>query len=261
MSARQPADQSYLDSINRTINRTSQSNRFSRPGSVTSNGPASPPPALSPTPASSELPAASGEHNNNKRLQHSYSNTFTLQENDNATTTSTTQPYMNLEPTSSPTLSSNSEPYAQLNIETESENCHLYMNVVPGETIAPKPILEPPLLLDDENEEKEHCYANLNPDEIESLTASLSTESRKVNYIILDLESKSETSNCLPPPESPKRPPEGYAEIDFNKTVALSHSVNPCLKLDNEGSRKTRHNSTIGELAPIIARHSTSLSD
>lgn len=177
---------------------------------------------------------------------------------------------MNLEPTSSPTLSSSSEPYAQLNMEgVEPENCHLYMNVVPGETAVKN--FETPLLLDEEEkEDKEHCYANLNPEEIESLTAQITQQNiqtnntdmiRKVNYCVLDLESKSEINNGAAPPESPQRPPKGYATIDFNKTVALSHSVNPCLDLDNEGSRKTRHNSTIGELAPILVRHSTSLSD
>lgn len=178
---------------------------------------------------------------------------------------SASQPYMNLEPASSPTLSSSSEPYAQLNMEAETENCHVYMNVVPGEpTLPSKPSI------DEEEQEDKHCYANLNPEEIESLTKvaqqnptlpnSSSDMLRKVNYIVLDLKSNSET-NTPPQPESPQKPTKGYATIDFNKTVALSHSVNPCLGLDNEGSRKTRHNSTIGELAPILARHSTSLSD
>lgn len=310
VSSRQPSDQSYLDSVNRTVLPRSQNNRFSRPSSVTSNGPASPPSASSPTPVSSESTATTAEHNNNKRVQHSYSNTVPLLEADSISG-STTQPYVNLEPTLSPTLSSSSEPYAQLNMDSESECCHVYMNVTPGDTNsaavalvtgAQKNVFDTPPLLecDEEKEDPRHCYANLNPGEIDgtvrlfqqqqfsvqqTLVAPPVDAVRTMNYIVLDLEqttprtteatsstaaggggssgiAASSAGGSLLPPESPRRASaKGYATIDFNKTVALSHSVNPCLDLDNEGSRKTRHNSTIGELAPILARHSTSLSD
>lgn len=45
----------------------------------------------------------------------------------------------------------------------------------------------------------------------------------------------------LLPPESPLKRDLGYAMIDFDKTVALSCN----LPADNEGSRKTRHNSSV----------------
>lgn len=111
-------------------NRPSRPNiRLSRPGSVTSNGPPSPP-ILSPPP----LPEMNQqENNNNKRLilQHSYSNSLALDaEQNQSSNIQSNQPYMNLEP-NSPTLSSNSEPYAQLNMETEES--HVYINVTPGE--------------------------------------------------------------------------------------------------------------------------------
>ncbi|XP_052866156.1 uncharacterized protein LOC128272395 [Anopheles cruzii] len=61
----------------------------------------------------------------------------------------------------------------------------------------------------------------------------------------------------LLPPESPKKASLGYATIDFNKTVALSNSTTPSSELDCEGSRKTRHNSTVTPLA----RQSNSVSD
>uniref|UniRef100_A0AAG5CVS8 IRS-type PTB domain-containing protein n=1 Tax=Anopheles atroparvus TaxID=41427 RepID=A0AAG5CVS8_ANOAO len=61
----------------------------------------------------------------------------------------------------------------------------------------------------------------------------------------------------LLPPESPKKASLGYATIDFNKTVALSNSTTPSSELDSEGSRKTRHNSTVTPLA----RQSNSVSD
>lgn len=45
----------------------------------------------------------------------------------------------------------------------------------------------------------------------------------------------------LLPPESPQKRDLGYAMIDYDKTVALSCN----LPADNEGSRKTRHNSSV----------------
>lgn len=62
----------------------------------------------------------------------------------------------------------------------------------------------------------------------------------------------------LLPPESPKKASLGYATIDFTKTNALSNSTTPCSELDSEGSRKTRHNSTV---ATPLARQSNSVSD
>lgn len=90
-----------------------------------------------------------------------------------------------------------------------------------------------------------------------------SAQQRKVNYIVLDLDSSqsgtsssasgsaagagavvgngaSISSNLLTP-ESPTKKRQqtlGYATIDFNKTVALSNSTNPTC--DSEASRKTR---------------------
>lgn len=120
---------------------------------------------------------------------------------------------------------------------------------------------------------------------------SPTNSSRKVNYIVLDLDQQSNlnssymlpnnlsighvtninnnvttnvtninvpTSHCMLPPESPKKASLGYATIDFNKTVALSNSTTPSSELDSEGSRKTRHNSTA---AAPNTRHSNSTSD
>lgn len=65
------------------------------------------------------------------------------------------------------------------------------------------------------------------------------------------------TTSGLLPPESPKKASLGYATIDFNKTFALSNSTTPSSELDSEGSRKTRHNSTVTPLT----RQSNSVSD
>lgn len=73
----------------------------------------------------------------------------------------------------------------------------------------------------------------------------------------------------LLPPESPKKGIFDYATIDFNKTEALANSTGP--SMDCEGSRKTRHSSTItpnvsGVVGPVSASgappsHSNSISD
>lgn len=65
-------------------------------------------------------------------------------------------------------------------------------------------------------------------------------------------------TGALLPPESPKKASLGYATIDFTKTNALSNSTTPSSELDSEGSRKTRHNSTV---ATPLARQSNSVSD
>lgn len=159
---------------------------------------------------------------------------------------------------------------------------HAYINVSPGqdhiEKIArarPPPL--PALPLDIE-ETLKHCYYNVNTSEIQNLKKRFSGASitenlpmecpiREMNYAELDLdtrESPASTSdnNMSSPPSSPKsanKPQEGYVTIDFEKTVALSHSVNP--NHDNEGSRKTRHNSTIDDLVTTACKHNSSISE
>lgn len=160
------------------------------------------------------------------------------------------------------------------------------------------------------------CYENLDPVELKPLLlrnrftkpelfttseflpladnaepCSPTSSSRKVNYIVLDLDQQSNVNSshmlpnnlsnghlsnisnivtnnlsnmnvpsghCILPPESPKKASMGYATIDFNKTVALSNSTTPSSEHDSEGSRKTRHNSTA---AAPNTRHSNSISD
>ncbi|XP_078583002.1 fibroblast growth factor receptor substrate 2-like [Branchiostoma floridae x Branchiostoma japonicum] len=81
----------------------------------------------------------------------------------------------------------------------------------------------------------------------------------KLHYIQLDLDQNNENNNpvspspntpstprtpCTPLPETPnlKKPEFAYATIDFDKTQALSFSQNP--QPEDDGVRKTRHNST-----------------
>lgn len=175
--------------------------------------------------------------------------------------------------------------------KNENNECgHAYININPQEhaesfSAKPRPL---PLssIQSDIEETTRHCYANLESNEIENLRKRFSGVSiaeksplppstptggpiREVNYAVLDLDTKDVPMN-LPldgpsnstasPPESPNKLQKGYATIDFNKTAALSHSVNPNIVNDNEGSRKTRHNSTISDLA-ASGRRSSSISE
>ncbi|XP_033327761.1 uncharacterized protein LOC117221153 [Megalopta genalis] len=169
-----------------------------------------------------------------------------------------------------------------------NEPGHAYMNISPGDEctelfvtrVRPSPL---PSIQPDMEETTRHCYANLEANEIESLRKRFSSVSvaekspltpstptggpiREVNYAVLDLDTKDVPINSslegpsnlsASPPESPNKLQKGYATIDFNKTVALSHSVNPNLVNDSEGSRKTRHNSTISDLTAPCRRSSS----
>ncbi|KAG6798661.1 fibroblast growth factor receptor substrate 2 [Apis mellifera caucasica] len=175
--------------------------------------------------------------------------------------------------------------------KNENNECgHAYININPqehAESFSAKPQPLPLSSIQSDIEEvTRHCYANLESNEIENLRKRFSGVSiaeksplppstptggpiREVNYAVLDLDTKDVPMN-LPldgpsnstasPPESPNKLQKGYATIDFNKTAALSHSVNPNIVNDNEGSRKTRHNSTISDLA-ASGRRSSSISE
>lgn len=203
----------------------------------------------------------------------------------------TKAPYMNIDICSeiicsriSPTHSTSET--NQLKEESNLDGSqHAYINLSPGqdhvaEKIAVRPRPPPlPVLPSDIEEVSRHCYYNLEACEIQNLKrysgASITEKSplapstptdcptREMNYAILDLDkrdslpgtSDSNVNSPPSPPESPNKPQIGYVTIDFKKTVALSHSVNP--NHDNEGSRKTRHNSTIDDLVTTACKHNS----
>lgn len=232
----------YLNPVSVT-NNTRPHNSVSRPGSVSSNGPLSPI-AISPPP---DVPI---EHNNNKRSS--------LIPEPNYTNTSVTENGSVL------------PHYANIVLpESTNETSHVYMNVDTNSCTKEltKDKGEVPGQID--NEER-HCYANINCKDIENLRPLADTHSssvpptptipysdseynlnyitvREVNYAELDLD-PAENSPTVPPEvataESPTVEKKGYATIDFQKTTALSQSINPRMTVE-EGSRKTRHNSTI----------------
>ncbi|RZC41078.1 IRS domain containing protein [Asbolus verrucosus] len=249
----------YLNPVSAPNNIRSHPS-LSRPGSITSNGPVSPT-ATSPPPVNAT--EISQEHNNNKRgsliLDHPYTNSSALAEIDSATQSN----YANLGIVTSPTSTVPAEAY----VSVMESPCHLYMNV---DTNATKDVNET-------EEDARHCYANIDTKELEHLRPLLKSSIdtplpsvpqtptalyvtvREVNYAELDLDpSKNDaptTSQITP--DSPNRAKKSYATIDFQKTNALSQSINPPMEVE-EGSRKTRHNSTISD---VTARHSNSLSD
>lgn len=214
-----------------------------------------------------------------------------------ATSPSPMAPYMNIDICSegnpiSPTHSIPEKTPLREELNDIGASEHAYMNISPGQerienvAIRARPPPLPVPQLDAVDDSTRHCYANLEASEIESLRkrysgASVAEKSpllpstptgcaiREVNYAVLDLDKKDASAagasdsaaNPAPsPPESPSKPQKGYATIDFNKTAALSHSVNPNLVNDNEGCRKTRHNSTINDLA-APGRHNSSVSE
>lgn len=236
----------YLNPVTVPGNARSH-NMMSRPGSVSSNGP------LSPTPTSPP-PDVTLEHNNNKRgsliTEPSYTNTNVLLENG-----SVLPNYANLGVTSETIAESSCHVY--MNVDTKNTKD---LNVAKEMTDIPEKIIET---------EEKHCYANIDAKDIENLRPMPDTHFpsvpptptipygdmeyvseyitvREVNYAELDLDptNKNVSSSSQVAVESPKIEKESYAKIDFQKTNALSQSINPRMTVE-EGSRKTRHNSTI----------------
>lgn len=312
-------------------------NRFSvhngRLGSVgsSSNGPlspmtTSPSPPPPPPPSNNNFVSHESKEEKHKVLSHSYSNTTPITDSCPSPCKESPLPvalatYANIDivpisPNSDSETQHVEEPNTGIELSEENVTSPVYMNVIPGQEIVPMIPVEPPpkpqCKLDLELEER-HCYANLEPGELEGLrgkdryqpTFQVSTVTQpstpppqQINYILLDLEQTSSSSSLAGPPgqpispvtltstlsltpESPNKPSEGYATIDFNKTVALCSVTCPSI-LEDEGSRKTRHNSTISDLnttegkevrrtrhnstiselmAPLASRLSSSLSE
>ena len=80
------------------------------------------------------------------------------------------------------------------------------------------------------------------------------------DIVPISLTTSVSMTNGLLPPESPLK--ADYATIDFNKTVALSNSTRtPSSDLDQEGSRKTRHDSNVTPVINTTTKHSNSISE
>lgn len=316
-------DSNYLEPapFRQGNSRFSVHNGPTRLGSVgsSSNGPLSPLGTTSPSPPPPPpLPPSNNNYANqdavkeekmHRSISHCYSNSTTLSEcvpKEPPPPPLLLYTYANID--IAPTSPSSDSETLRLDdiklkeLSQESLSSPVYMNVLPGQELPlgdppPRPLSKP----DWDVEETRHCYANLEPGEIEGITRKndrgpLSLQlhtvppcrpltppqniTRQVNYIVLDLDQTSSSSSLTgQQPASPitltstlslppdiTKPSEGYATIDFNRTVALSNSANPCVS--DEGVRKTRHNSTISELTtPIVeegtrrTRHNSTISD
>lgn len=231
----------YLNPVT-ALNARPVVNVVSRPGSISSNGPLSPS-TLSP-------PDASLEHNNNKHggaaTEPNYTNTSVVDKGPLA------QNYANITP--------------DLNNGTN----HVYMNVTTNCTKDNSKDITEMQLYAQNDIESQHSYANIDNKDIENLRPLVDAQLgsvpptptipfkeselplnyitiREVNYAELDLDA-SQKIGSLSEIELPETPVlengKGYATIDFQKTTALSQSINPSMTIE-EGSRKTRHNSTI----------------
>jgi len=74
-----------------------------------------------------------------------------------------------------------------------------------------------------------------------------------INYIVLDLNqstSPQSPTTIINTSSSSAQGPSSYVSIDFDKTDALIKSANQRFFEDEPGIRKTRHNSSLSELAP-----------
>lgn len=220
---------------------------LNRTDSHNSNGPNSP----STPPISSPPPDLLSEHNNNKNLidspQPPYTNILgdAMLQNDISNASSSTT-------TNSGVLPAQNEGHCYMNVDTNTKD-------LPNDLLDVRPIFD----FDD----GKPLYANIDVSNsvdvpqtaISSPISVAETPTyitvREVNYAELDLV-PSKADN-LQTPDSPNKPNKSYVTIDFKKTNALSQSVNPSIDIE-EGSRKTRHNSTISD---VTTRHSNSLSD
>lgn len=92
----------------------------------------------------------------------------------------------------------------------------------------------------------------LNPNPVCPPSVVCTSDPGELNYIEIDVNNTNDTDSTngmassvtlatYATPDSPSKRTEGYAMIDFNRTVALAKPVSD----DGEGLRKTRHNSTI----------------
>lgn len=276
---RRPPD-GYLNPISNNTARHPAIGSHSRPGSITSNGNGPLSPTISPPP----LELAMHEHNNNKRsslgaeTQHSYTNSSAIVDNLKQISMCNgngpmSASYINCELTTSvATPPTNETSHVYMNIDTKDATFtkdNLDLNEVDSTThcyanIDAKDIeslrggaasrTEPPTPTSCSNaQDFDPSYPEIQVQ-------------NEVNYVELDLVSNNninstnvnnnssssnavETSNAsneeAVAANSPEQGKKGYATIDFQKTNALSKSINPPLESVEEGSRKTRHNSTI----------------
>lgn len=161
--------------------------------------------------------------------------------------------------------------YVNVPSERSHDHSHVYVNLqdkMEGPIVPPRPSLTLPPPSSAMVDEGVCCGSGSS----NSGTNTTDTDhhNSQLNYVIVELEVNSDSSAVPPqsPPgsitsglESPNRTTEGYTQIDFIKTAAISScttNANPTLEVGC--SRKTRHNSTFANPV-VLTRHNSSLSD
>ncbi|XP_050310331.1 uncharacterized protein LOC126746222 isoform X2 [Anthonomus grandis grandis] len=246
---------------------------LSRPGSISSGGQLSPT-TISPPPVITELPPM--EHNNNKR--HSF-----VIENGIGPPSATyanvgpgdidvpSHVYMNID--TKEIVSSPSQfnfPESREFHRELSDEMHCYANIDTRDTETLNLVQTP---ISTHTDVVHNMYMSnsvpCTPTAYSDLDYNMGI--REVNYAELDLaatrnnngsyidepiDTPVQTPTQILPPaptpteieSSPTQQKKSYATIDFPKTIALSQSIHPKVEAE-EGSRKTRHNSTINSFS------------
>ncbi|XP_066253453.1 uncharacterized protein [Euwallacea similis] len=257
----------HLNPVQPIVTR-SHTRVLSRPGSVSSNGGQLSPTTISPPPTITAVSPL--EHNNNKQINPVMENGVGLPNYANlgCGDDSTCHVYMNVDTKeivnslSQDSFVENREYHREL-----SEEVHCYANIDTRD-------VESLQLLQQQSNAVTNLPSNSEIVQMymsNSVPCTPTTEFgvvREVNYAELDLGAiRNENGNYLnghtgetpPKPivnnatattlqDSPALRRKSYATIDFPKTIALSQSINPKADLE-EGSRKTRHNSTINSFS------------
>ncbi|CAG9760026.1 unnamed protein product [Ceutorhynchus assimilis] len=247
----------------------SHTSGFSRPGSISSNGGQLSPTTISPPPI---IAVPSVEHNNNKRSSSIIENGIGPPNYANLgpDTDSTCHVYMNVDTKEIVNSLSQNNFIENREYQREvSEEVHCYANVDTRDVDSLQLLQQQHsnILIPNNSEIVQMYMSNSVPCTPTAYNETDYMIVREVNYAELDLDSaknnngnylNEKTGTTIPKPtttllgsalqESTSLQKKSYATIDFPKTIALSQSINPKAEME-EGSRKTRHNSTINSFS------------
>ncbi|KAG0717809.1 Fibroblast growth factor receptor substrate 2 [Chionoecetes opilio] len=147
-----------------------------------------------------------------------------------------------------------SYPSNQVYVNVMPENRHVYVNMMQKE-VPGVPVVPP----------RQPTAPGSGSSHSGTTTTTTDTDHHaQINYIVLEMDHNSDSS-VVPPTSpsgsgSPQGMGEGYTQIDFDKTRALNAARQVPGRED--GSRKTRHNSTFSSATPTnLAHHNSSFSD
>lgn len=144
-------------------------------------------------------------------------------------------------------------PPNQVYVNVGPENRHTYVNMLQKEASV-VPVVPP----------RQPTAPGSGSSHSGTTTTTDTDHNAQINYIVLQIDQNSDSS-VVPPTSpsgsgSPQGMCKGYAQIDFDKTRALNAAKQAAGRED--GSRKTRHNSTFSATTPTnLTHHNSSFSD